>query len=42
MAENHGLDVDKESPPRLLMLTEWLVVVSKVSVHLTALGALRK
>jgi hypothetical protein len=30
MAENHGLDVDKESHPRLLMLTEWLVTHSRV------------
>jgi hypothetical protein len=25
VAENHGLDVDKESHPRVLMLTKWLV-----------------
>jgi hypothetical protein len=25
IAENHGLDIDKESHPKVLMLTEWLV-----------------
>jgi hypothetical protein len=24
MTESHGLDIDKKSHPRLLMLTEWL------------------
>jgi hypothetical protein len=32
MAENRGLDVDKESHPRLLALTEWLVTHGRVSL----------
>jgi hypothetical protein len=30
MAEIHDLDVGKESYPKLLMLTEWLVIQSRV------------
>jgi hypothetical protein len=37
LAENHGLDVDKESHPRLLMLTEWFVTEGKVLTDLQPL-----
>jgi hypothetical protein len=34
MTESHGLDTDKKSHPRLLMLTEWLETHSRVIVDL--------
>jgi hypothetical protein len=36
MSESHGLDIDKKSHPRLLMLTEWLGSHSRVIVDLHA------
>jgi hypothetical protein len=36
MAESHGLDIDKKSHPRLLMLTEWLGTHRRVVFYLHA------
>jgi hypothetical protein len=36
VTESHGLDVDKKSHSRLLMLTEWLGTLCRVVVDLQA------